>query len=197
MSYNIISFLKSGTANRGAVPVADDQPLPVTQYVGGVVVSSAAPLPVSSPIILRATDAAAVTAAAYAAGNAVGALRTFASMARVAGQGGVLQTAILRDKNGQAGTYDLFLFDSAPTAPTDHAAVALSAADLAKCIGVVSIAAVALGAASTMGVSTAKALGLAYHLTSGTSLFGILVTRGTPTYASTSDVSVDLIALPD
>ena len=31
MSYSVRSFLKSTTANRGAVPVADDNPLPVYQ----------------------------------------------------------------------------------------------------------------------------------------------------------------------
>lgn len=31
MSFNVISFLKSTLANRGAVPVSDDNPLPVAQ----------------------------------------------------------------------------------------------------------------------------------------------------------------------
>lgn len=160
--------------------------------------AEAAPLPVAAPINLRATQAPTITASsAYAAGNVVGALLTFAGMARVAGQGGILQSAILRDKAGQAVSYDLFLFDAAPTTPTDKTAIGLVAADLAKCIGVVSLSGEALGAASTMGVITASGLGLAFKLTSGTTLYGILVTRGTPTYASTSDVSVDLICLPD
>lgn len=30
MSFNVISFLKTALANKGAVPVADDNPLPVT-----------------------------------------------------------------------------------------------------------------------------------------------------------------------
>lgn len=30
MSFSVLSFLKSSTSNRGAVPVADDNPLPVT-----------------------------------------------------------------------------------------------------------------------------------------------------------------------
>lgn len=31
MSFSVLSFLKSSTANRGAIPVADDNPLPVQQ----------------------------------------------------------------------------------------------------------------------------------------------------------------------
>lgn len=160
--------------------------------------SASAPNPVAGPLTLRATQAPAITSgSAYAAGNVVGGLLTFAGMARAAGQGGVLQSALLRDKSGQNASYDLFLFDSAPTTPSDKTAVALSAADLAKCVGVVPLSGAALGAASTMGVITAAGLGLAYKLGAGTSLYGILVTRGTPTYAGTADVSVDLIALPD
>lgn len=161
--------------------------------------SSSGPLPVYTPLTLRATQAQTVTAALYAAGNQVGTKLTFASMARATGQGGVLQTAILRDKAGQNVAYDLFLFDADPTNTTftDKTAAALNTADVAKLIGVVQFGGIALGAASTMGVLTAAGLGLAYKLTSGTSIFGMLVTRGAPTYASTSDVSVDLIALPD
>ena len=159
--------------------------------------SLANPAPFYGPLTLRAADSAAVTAALYATGNCVGALRTFAGMARAAGQGGILQTAIIRDKAGQNVAYDLFLFDSAPATPTDKTAIALSAADLAKCIGVVSFAGAALGAATTMGVVTAAGLGMAYKLASGTTLYGILVARGAPTYASTSDIAVELIAVPD
>ena len=146
---------------------------------------ASAPSPVAGPLTSRATQAPTVSSgAAYAAGNVVGGLLTFAGMARTAGQGGVLQSALLRDKSGQNTNYDLFLFDAAPAAPSDRTAIVqLAAADLAKCVGVVSFSGQALGAASTMGVQTVGGLGLAFKLTSGTTLFGILVTRGTPTYA--------------
>jgi hypothetical protein len=160
--------------------------------------SASAPNPVAGPLTLRATQAPAITSgSAYAAGNVVGGLLTFAGMARAAGQGGVLQSALLRDKSGQSASYDLFLFDSAPTTPGDKTAVALSAADLAKCVGVVPLSGTALGAASTMGVISSLGVGLAFRLGAGTSLYAILVTRGTPTYAGTADVSVDLVVLPD
>ena len=160
--------------------------------------STSAPNPVAGPLTLRATQAPTITSgAAYAAGNVVGGLLTFAGLARAAGQGGVLQSALLRDKSGQNASYDLFLFDAAPSTPGDKTAVALSAADLAKCVGVVPFSGTALGATATMGVITAAGLGLAYRIGAGTSLYGILVTRGTPTYAGTADVSVDLVALPD
>src|SRR5262245_26643536 len=109
----------------------------------------------------RAAATPTVTASsAYASGNADGGLLTFAGLPGA----GVLQTVLLRDKAGQGVSYDLFLFDSAPAAPTDKAALALSAADLAKCIGVVPRSGAALAAASTMAVLAAAGLGLAYRL---------------------------------
>lgn len=161
-------------------------------------VSAAAPGPVAAPAMLRATASPTVTTgSAYAAGNAVGGLLMFAGLARVAGQGGILQTALLRDRSGNAAAYDLFLFDSAPAAPTDKTALALSSADLARCIAVVPLAGAALAAAAGMGVIAAGGLGLAYRLGSGTTLWGILVTRGAPTFAGATDLALDLVAMPD
>lgn len=156
---------------------------------------ASAPGAVYGPTNIRAAATPVVTSgSAYATGNAVGGLLTFASMARVNGQGGVLQSAVLRDKNGNNVSYDLFLFDSAPAAPTDKTAYALGT-DLAKCIGSVSF--VGIVQAGTPGLVTAVGLGLAYRIGSGTTLYGVLVARGAPTFASTADVSVELVALPD
>lgn len=151
------------------------------------------------PVTQRCTASPAVTSgAAYSAGNCVGANFTFTNAAvRRDGGSGIINSVTLRDKAGQAGTYDLFLFDAAPTTQTDKSAVALVAADLAKCVAVVTLAAVKLGAASTMGVSTLSSANTSFKLSSGSTLFGVLVARGTPTYASTSDISIDLVVIPD
>lgn len=148
---------------------------------------------------LRASVTPAVTAAAYSSGNVVGGLLVFSGMANKPGYGGIVQTVIVRDKAGQNVNYDLLLFDSALTATTvtNKSAVAVGGDDLAKCIGVVQLSGIVLGASSTMGVLTASGLGLAYRLNGTDALYGILVTRGAPTYTTGSDVSVDVIAMPD
>lgn len=165
----------------------DDQPI----------FSSSVPGAIATPGTLQPSDAAAVTVGAYASGNCVGALRTFASSVRAAALGGTIVSALLRDKSGNNTSYDLFLFNAAPTTPTDKTAIALVAADLAKCIGVVQFTGVSLGAAATFGIMTATGVGLGFKLPAGTSLYGILVARGAPVYAATTDVSVDLIVDPD
>lgn len=152
------------------------------------------------PVTERQSQTPTVTTgSAYASGNVVGGLLTFGPLVRRESGGGILNTVILRDKSGQAGTYDLFLFDQNPTNSTftDKSAVAINTADLSKVIGVLTIAAVKLGAASTMGVSTLNSANLSFKLTSGSTIWGVLVVRGTPTYAGASDVSVDLVVVPD
>lgn len=151
-------------------------------------------------LILRPTaSAGTVTAsAAYSSGNVVGSLITFSNAVRAPGQGGIIHSAFLHDLAGQAGTYDLFLFKLAPTAQTNKTAIALTAADNAKLLGVISFAAVSLGAASTQGISSNLGTGFTFKCdTTSMNLFGILVTRGTPTYVGTTDVSIDLSIIPD
>lgn len=152
------------------------------------------------PVTQRISVTQTVTASsAYSAGNCVGGLMTLSPMVRRAGGSGILNSVTLRDKAGQAGTYDIFLFDATPSATTttDKTAVAVNTADLAKIVGVITLAAVKLGAASTMGVTTLASINMSFKVNSGTDLFAILVARGTPTYASTADVTLDFFVIPD
>lgn len=158
---------------------------------------------------LRQSQTPTITSgSAYASGNIVGGLLTFSGLTN-AGQGGVLETVILRDKAGNSVNYDFFLFDAAPTTQTDKTAAAFTSADLLKCIGTVPLAGIVLGASATQGIITVSGLGLGFALqpgltsggfTSGSltpALYAYLVTRGTPIFSTTSDVSVDIITLPD
>jgi hypothetical protein len=101
-----------------------------------------------------------VTAGAYGANDAVGGLLTFANAARVA-------------------TF---------TAMGDNAAWAPSQADLRKLVAIVSTTDGAWYAAGTPSAARIE-VSQRYDLV-GTSMFGQLVTRGTPTFAATDDVTV-------
>lgn len=153
-------------------------------------------VPVSTPPTIKVTAAQTVAATAHIAHDAVGGKISFASAVLSAGAGGTIQSAVLRDKAGNEVPYDLFLFDSDPSAATitDDSPFVLGA-DLAKCIGVIEFAGMAKG--GTPGMISMPGLGLQFKLASGTTLYGALVVRGTgATYASTSDVSVDLFIIP-
>lgn len=128
-----------------------------------------------------------VTAGAYSAGDAVGGLLTFANAARVAGGGGVIKDLIILDDAGQDAELELWLFNATITAMADNAAWAPSEADLRKLVAIISTSDGAGFAAGTPSAARVEA-SQRYDLTA-TSMFGQLVTRGTPTFAATDDVT--------
>ncbi len=136
-----------------------------------------------------------VTAGAYAANDAVGGLLTFANAARVTGGGGVVKNVIILDDAGQDAAMELWLFSVTFTAMSDNAAWAPSEADLRNLVVIVNTADGAWFAAGTPSAARIE-VSQRYDLT-GTSLFGQLVTRGTPTFAATDDVSVKISLLQD
>lgn len=129
-----------------------------------------------------------VTAGAYSANDAVGGLLTFAGAAYSEGKGGVIKDVIILDDAGQDASMELWLFNATFTAMADNAAWAPSEADLRKLVAVISSADGAWYAAGTPSACVVEA-SQRYDLT-GTSMFGQLVTRGTPTFAATDDVTV-------
>lgn len=136
-----------------------------------------------------------VTAGAYSAGDAVGGLLTFANAARESGAGGVIKDVLILDDAGQSVEMELWLFSETFTAMSDNAAWAPSEADLRKLVAIVSTADGAWFAAGTP--SAARVECSQRYDCAATSLFGQLVTRGTPTYAATDDVTVILGLLTD
>lgn len=130
-----------------------------------------------------------VTAAAYTAGNVVGGLLTFTN---VFGQSlrGTLTDIVVKSKSVQTTTYKLYLFSQQPSNSTwtDKAAPAINAADIPFILGVYTTGA----ADSGLGTETTNQLNnIASTIRSNSqNLYGVLVCVATPTYASTSDVSV-------
>ncbi len=131
-----------------------------------------------------------VTAGIYAANDAVGGLLTFANAARVTGRGGSIKSTLILDDAGQDAETELWLFNATFTAMADNDPWAPSEADLRKLVAIISTAGGAWFAAGTPSAARVE-VSQRYDLT-GTSLFGQLVTRGTPTYAATDDVTVIL-----
>jgi hypothetical protein len=171
--------------------IDDDHPLAVqlqdgTDAVGEVVVRSSSTLISQTPT---------VTAGAYSAGDAVGGLLTFANAARVAGKGGVIKDILIQDNAGQDAQLELWLFSETFTAMADNAPWAPSTADLLKKVAVISTADGAWFAAGTPSVARVECSQV-YHCV-GEDLFGQLVTRGTPTFAATDDITVVLGLLQD
>jgi len=160
--------------------------------VGNTDVSLTNPVPTVSPIEITQTPI--ITAGAYAAGDAVGGLLTFANAVRAAGGQAVITKVVITDDAAQRVALDLVLFDRTFTATADNAPFDPSDADLANCIGYIDTAATDYANFVDNAVA-AKLSGLRMPFPialNGTSLFGQLVTRGAPTYAATDDLTVKL-----
>jgi hypothetical protein len=150
-------------------------------------INTTTPLPVT--LIARVTQTPTVTAGAYAAGDAVGGLLTFANAVRVSGGSGEILSCTIYDLSQQRPSLELVLFDRTFTNVADNAVFDPTDADLANCIGVISINSWANF--SDNAIATVSAVGLGIVL-NGTSLFGQLVTRTAPTLVGTSDIKIDL-----
>ena len=165
---------------------------------GGLYVSAAAGtnnIGLVSTSGVTITQTPTVTAGAYSAGDNVGGLLTFASAAQVTGGGGVIKDVLIVDDAGQDVVLELWLFDTTFTAGADNAAWAPTEAELHTLITVISTSDgtwIAGGTPSVCPIEVARR----YDCT-GTSLFGRLVTRGTPTFAATDDVTVRVMLLQD
>lgn len=143
-----------------------------------------------------------VEAAAYATGDVVGELITYTNACSSRSQFGEIRGVTVFDKAAQGVDLDLVLFSSNPTGSsfTDNAAFDPVDADLAKITAVIPIT--THKAFSDNGVSQAKSISYPFSCAVGSfpnsgTLYGVLVSRGAPTYAATSDVTVQVEFLND
>ena len=171
-------------------------------FIDGNQINDARPLAVeqqgdttvrSSSITISQTPT--VTAGAYSANDAVGGLLTFAGAARVAGDGGVIKSLLILDDAGQDAQMELWLFKETFTAMVDNAAWAPAEADLHNLVGIISTADGDWFAAGTP--SAARVECSQVYACTAANLYGQLVTRGTPTFAATDDITVVLGLLQD
>jgi hypothetical protein len=136
--------------------------------------------------------------ATYVSGDYVGTSASamdFTTAARVDGGSGTIQSATLIDYAANTVACELWLFDNTVTPPADSAAWSISDADALKCIGVIPFS--TYYASALNSVSQANNVGIAFKAQpADRSLFGCLVTRGAPTYAS-GDISIRLTIVQD
>lgn len=137
------------------------------------------------------------TTPAYTSGDSIGGLISLTSAVRYAAGGGTITSVVISDKAKQSAPIDVIFFTANPgsTTFTDNGALAVNAADLISIVGVISVTSYSAFSANSVGSALGQSL--PFVLGSGTTLYAALVARGTPTYASTSDVQLTVGILPD
>ena len=138
----------------------------------------------------------------YGAGDNVGGLLTFSNAIIKYSKSAKLESVVVTDKSNQAGVLDLVFFSSNPTNSTltNNAAMDVADADLSKIIGNVRIAAANYTVFNTNdnAVATVQTALPLFSDEDSWDIYGALVlTSGTPTYTSVSDLVVNLFIRQD
>ncbi len=133
--------------------------------------------------VVEVTATPTLDTLAYASGDCLDTTILTFSGAVGAALSGVVDTMVIADAALQSQPCELWLFNATVTPAAENAAHSISDADAAKCIGVIYSG--PYYASALNSVSVAKGIGLAIKC-AASSLYGIAVTRGTPTYAADS-----------
>lgn len=133
-----------------------------------------------------------VTAGAYTANDCVGGKITLAGAARVAGACTWLQSFTLIDQAAQAAEMVVYLFDADPAAGTytNDDELDIHDTDMDLCVGAFRVLGGNYMAAKDNTVATVTNIGLRCRPSAGTTLYALIKTTGTPTYAAATDVQL-------
>ena len=137
------------------------------------------------------------SASAYTAGNVVGGLLTFANVVNSTVLSGVLESISIAVKSTQTASFKLYVFKGTPsTTFTDKTAPAIVTADAVNLLDVYSFTTPDNGLGSNVTLYYSDAINRSLVLTN-TNLYAVLVTLGTPTFTTTTDVVVTASILRD
>lgn len=146
--------------------------------------------------LITVTPAAASFATPYSSGDVIGALNEVTNAVETNKEGSLLKSILVLDKANQKSAIDLVFFNStlANSPGADNAAYALHDDDVTKLLGRISIAgADYISSSTTNAEATIKNIDLLLQAAAGTSsIYMLVVSRGTPTYGSASDLIIKL-----
>lgn len=136
------------------------------------------------------------TSPAYSTGDQIGGINTIANAVVRNFKTGTLIDVVIIDKDGQNAAIDVYLFSASPTlVSTDNAAFSISDSEAAaKLLGFVSVAATDYSSTAQNSIASPAAPKpiVIQPSAESTSIYAVLVSRGTPTYTSTSALTLKL-----
>ena len=144
------------------------------------------------------------TSPAYTAGDVVGgALAITSAATRVSSNKGgtaVLLSLSVIETGTQKPALDILLFSALPTGTyTDNVAPTISTADIANCMGKVSVLAADYNTVGTLSIAT-LAVGVVIAVgtaVASTTIYAVPVTSGTPTFSATTSLQIKFGFLQD
>jgi len=138
-----------------------------------------------------------VDTSAYATGELIGGKLTLSNATAINVFSGIINNVVIIDKDKEAADLDVVFFDTDPTATTftDQAAFDPDDADLLNIICTVSVTTDV--AFSDNGMSYANNVNCPFRTPGVSTIYAAIVSRGTPTYTSSSDLLLRVGILQD
>lgn len=141
-----------------------------------------------------------VTANAYSSGHLIGSKLSLTTAARLSAGSGAIISVTVVDQAKQSSAMDVVFWNADPsgTTFTDRSALDIADADMLTLIGGVQIATTDWYAFNDNSMACKTNIGLPFGpLASGTTIYAAIVSRGTPTFAATTDVQLTVGILWD
>lgn len=130
---------------------------------------------------------------AYSSGDRMGTVMTLSPICEKGGDLVSLESILIVDKAGISKAIDIMFFSSSPTiASADNAALDISDANMALCIGHVSVAAANYVTSASSSIAYLKDVN-ACMAPASTSIYALAVIRATSTYLSTTDLTFTFV----
>jgi hypothetical protein len=139
--------------------------------------------------IISISTTVTTTAGAYSDGDNIGGLLKFKAADIYMDRVGYIQSAVLTDRASQEIDTDLIIFRDNPenSTFTDNAAFDVHDNDLDKILGIITFD--TYKTFNDNSIASEGQLSIPFNIVES-QIFAALVTRGTPTYASTSDITI-------
>ena len=131
--------------------------------------------------------------------DVIGGKLTLSDVAKLSGGVGSILSVAVADKAKQNSALDIVIFNGDPdsTTFTDQAALDIDDADLLKAAGVIKILGSDYADFNDNSLATKSAIGLGFNVDAGDDIFAAIVCRGTPTYASSSDLQFRFVFIQE
>lgn len=150
-------------------------------------------------VVVRSITPAVEATPDYSSDDVVGGLHSIVDACRNGTQTGTLLFFSMSLKADITPAFRVLLFKSNPSSTTftENSALSLNAADYDKVLAFFDISSADDADLGTPHIMTKNNLNIPFHLTSGTTLYAVLLARATLNLGSTSDITMNFGILQD
>lgn len=137
-----------------------------------------------------------ISTGAYSSGDAIGVLQSVSGAVHESDQSGILRSLVITDIDNQSSALDIVVYEASVTGGTDNAAYTPSAAEIIQTAGLIEVVGADYVTVGSRSVATLQP-DLDFQFDASTALYFQVVSRGTPTYTTTSSLQFKYVIQQD